>query len=166
MSGQHDPLGANDGSPAPTIDPEGVACPAPIGEGERVILGHGSGGQLSNALLRDVIGPALAAAAPGGPLNDAAVVDVAGTRVAFTTDSFVVSPIRFPGGDIVELAFRLPGGREEYLARAEVVRVRSPRPDRPEMMPGLGLRFVAVDDVAFDAIGDYVEQRMPRFSPA
>ena len=69
-----------------------------------MILGHGSGGQLSNALLRDVIGPALAAASPGGPLNDAAVVDVAGTRVAFTTDSFVVSPIRFPGGDIGELA--------------------------------------------------------------
>ncbi len=69
-----------------------------------MILGHGSGGQLSNALLRDVIGPALAAASPGGPLNDAAVVDVAGTRVAFTTDSFVVSPIQFPGGDIGELA--------------------------------------------------------------
>ena len=104
MSATHDPSVAADGSPAPTIDPEGVACPAPIAEGERVILGHGSGGQLSAALLRDVIGPALAAAAPGGPLNDAAVVEVAGTRLAFTTDSFVVSPIRFPGGDIGELA--------------------------------------------------------------
>lgn len=87
-----------------TIDPAGVACPAPIPEDERVILGHGSGGQLSYALLRDVVGPALAAAAPGGPLNDAAVVEVAGARLAFTTDSFVVSPIRFPGGDIGELA--------------------------------------------------------------
>jgi hydrogenase expression/formation protein HypE len=115
MSVEHDPsAGADgsstttsggDGSPAAaTIDAAGVACPAPIAEGERVILGHGSGGQLSNALLRDVIGPALAAASPGGPLNDAAVVDVAGARVAFTTDSFVVSPIRFPGGDIGELA--------------------------------------------------------------
>ena len=87
-----------------TIDADGVACPAPIPEDQRVILGHGSGGQLSNALMRDVLAPALAVAAPGGPLNDAAVVDVAGTRVAFTTDSFVVSPIRFPGGDIGELA--------------------------------------------------------------
>ncbi len=60
MSIRHDPLVANDGSPAPTIEPEGVVCPAPIAEGERVILGHGSGGQLSAALLRDVIGPALA----------------------------------------------------------------------------------------------------------
>ncbi len=104
MSVEQDQSAVADGSSTPTIEPEGVACPAPIPEGARVILGHGSGGQLSNALLRDVLGPALAAAAPGGPLNDAAVVDVAGTRVAFTTDSFVVSPIRFPGGDIGELA--------------------------------------------------------------
>jgi hydrogenase expression/formation protein HypE len=104
VSVEHDPFVRPDGSSVPTIDPEGVVCPAPIAEGERVILGHGSGGQLSNALLRDVLGPALAAASPGGPLNDAAVVDVAGTRLAFTTDSFVVSPIRFPGGDIGELA--------------------------------------------------------------
>ncbi len=90
--------------PRVTIDPDGAACPAPIPEDQRVILGHGSGGQLSNALMRDVLSPALAAASPGGPLNDAAVVEVAGTRLAFTTDSFVVSPIRFPGGDIGELA--------------------------------------------------------------
>ena len=86
------------------IDANGVACPTPIPEVQRVILGHGSGGQLSAALMRDVIGPALAAAAPGGPLNDAAVVVVAGARLAFTTDSYVVSPLAFPGGDIGELA--------------------------------------------------------------
>ncbi len=90
--------------PRVTIDAEGVACPAPIPEDQRVILGHGSGGQLSNALMRDVLAPALGAAAPGGPLNDAAVVDVPAGRLAFTTDSFVVSPIRFPGGNIGELA--------------------------------------------------------------
>jgi len=87
-----------------TIDADGVACPAPIAQDERVILGHGSGGQLSNALMREVLAPALAAASDGSPLNDAAVVEIAGVRLAFTTDSFVVSPIRFPGGDIGELA--------------------------------------------------------------
>ncbi len=90
-----------------TIDPAGVACPAPFPEDQRVILGHGSGGQLSAALMRDLIGPSLAfgaGAAGVGPLNDAAVVEVAGARLAFTTDSFVVSPLRFPGGDIGELA--------------------------------------------------------------
>ncbi len=90
--------------PQVTIDAEAMACPAPIPEDQRVILGHGSGGQLSSALMRDVLAPALGAASPGGVLNDAAVVDVQGTRLAFTTDSFVVSPIRFPGGDIGELA--------------------------------------------------------------
>ena len=90
--------------PRTAIDSLGASCPAPIPEVERVILGHGSGGQLSAVLMRDVIGPALSAASPGGVLNDAAIVDIAGTRLAFTTDSFVVSPIRFPGGDIGELA--------------------------------------------------------------
>ena len=87
-------------------NPADLACPAPIPELARVLLGHGSGGQLSAALMRDVIGPALAVAggAAEGPLNDAAVVDVAGSRLAFTTDSFVVSPLEFPGGDIGELA--------------------------------------------------------------
>ncbi|MDP2350681.1 MAG: hydrogenase expression/formation protein HypE [Chloroflexota bacterium] len=90
--------------PTATIDAAGVACPAPIPEDQRVILGHGSGGQLSSALMRDLLVPALAPAAPGGVLNDAAIVEIGGARLAFTTDSFVVSPIRFPGGDIGELA--------------------------------------------------------------
>ncbi|HYM83022.1 MAG TPA: hydrogenase expression/formation protein HypE [Candidatus Dormibacteraeota bacterium] len=87
-----------------TVDPAAAACPAPIPETERVLLGHGSGGQLSAALMRDVIAPALAPASPDRPLNDAAVVELAGARLAFTTDSFVVSPLVFPGGDIGELA--------------------------------------------------------------
>ena len=83
--------------PIVTIDADGVYCPAPIPEDQRVILGHGSGGQLSNALMREVLAPALAVAAPGGVLNDAAIVEVPGSRLAFTTDSYVVSPIRFLG---------------------------------------------------------------------
>ena len=87
-------------------NPANLVCPAPIPERARVLLGHGSGGQLSAALMREVIGPALASAGEvsGGPLNDAAVVEIAGNRLAFTTDSFVVSPLEFPGGDIGELA--------------------------------------------------------------
>ncbi len=85
-------------------DPLAASCPAPLEERQRVLLGHGSGGQLSAALMRDVIAPALGAASPGGPLNDAALVDVGGRQLAFTTDSFVVSPLVFPGGDIGGLA--------------------------------------------------------------
>jgi len=96
--------------PVAAPDPANLVCPAPIPERARVLLGHGSGGQLSAVLMREVIGPALAGAAAGahsaavGPLNDAAVVEVAGRQLAFTTDSFVVSPLEFPGGDIGELA--------------------------------------------------------------
>ena len=104
MSGPNNPFAGAIGSSGVTIHAGDVACPAPIPEDQRVILGHGSGGQLSTQLMREVLGPALAPAAPGGPLNDAAVVDVPAGRLAFTTDSFVVSPLRFPGGDIGELA--------------------------------------------------------------
>lgn len=84
-----------------TLDPLTITCPAPHAETERVLLGHGSGGQLMAELLRDVITPALGGS---GVLEDAAVVSVAGTQIVFSTDSFVVAPRFFPGGDIGSLA--------------------------------------------------------------
>ncbi|MPZ79052.1 MAG: hydrogenase expression/formation protein HypE [Actinophytocola sp.] len=84
-----------------TFDPLAITCPTPHAETERVLLGHGSGGQLMAELLRDVITPALGG---GGVLEDAAVVSVAGTQIVFSTDSFVVTPRFFPGGDIGSLA--------------------------------------------------------------
>jgi len=87
-----------------TLDPVAATCPAPLAEAERVLLGHGSGGQLSADLLRDVIIPALGPAAPAGALQDAALVEVGGLELVLSTDSFVVSPAFFPGGDIGSLA--------------------------------------------------------------
>jgi hydrogenase expression/formation protein HypE len=87
-----------------TIDPLAASCPAPRVETERVLLGHGSGGQLSAALIGQILRPALGAAAPEGPLEDAAVVVVDGVDIVVSTDSFVVSPVFFPGGDIGTLA--------------------------------------------------------------
>lgn len=81
-----------------------AACPVPIGHTERILLGHGSGGRLGAQLLEQLILPAfdnpiLAA------LDDSALLPLpGGDRLAFTTDSFVVSPLFFPGGDIGELA--------------------------------------------------------------
>ncbi len=71
--------------------------------GDKILLAHGSGGQLSHELverlfLKHLSHPALA------QLDDSAVLDAAGARLAFTTDSYVVSPIFFPGGDIGKLA--------------------------------------------------------------
>ncbi len=78
-------------------------CPLPLPVGERILLGHGSGGKLSAELLNDVFLPAL-----GNPvldrLEDQAVVSVNGARLAISTDSFVVKPLFFRGGNIGSLA--------------------------------------------------------------
>ena len=70
--------------------------------GERVLLGHGSGGKLYRDLVKDVFVTAFA-----NPvlerLDDAAALSPSG-RIAFTTDAHVVQPLTFPGGDIGRLA--------------------------------------------------------------
>lgn len=68
-----------------------------------ILLGHGSGGKLSHQLLDDLIIPTLSGIALAGQ-NDAAVLEHGGRRLAFTTDSYVVDPIFFPGGNIGCLA--------------------------------------------------------------
>jgi hydrogenase expression/formation protein HypE len=79
------------------------SCPLPIAATDRVLLGHGSGGKLTAELIERLIVPALANPALA-QLDDHAVVEHAGARLAFTTDSYVVTPLFFPGGDIGELA--------------------------------------------------------------
>jgi hydrogenase expression/formation protein HypE len=78
-------------------------CPVPLLECTEVLLGHGSGGKLTADLIERVFLPAFR-----NPylekLDDQAVVEIGGTRLAFTTDSFVVTPVFFPGGDIGSLA--------------------------------------------------------------
>lgn len=68
-----------------------------------ILLGHGSGGKLSHQLLDEFIVPILSGIGPRDR-NDAAVLSPPGGRLAFTTDSYVVDPIFFPGGDIGDLA--------------------------------------------------------------
>ncbi len=70
---------------------------------ERITMAHGAGGKASRALVEGVIVPLLENDALA-QLSDAAVLKVAGARLALTTDAFVVRPIRFPGGSIGELA--------------------------------------------------------------
>jgi len=79
------------------------SCPLPITEFDTVQLGHGSGGQMSHELIRDLFVWAF-----GNPLlndlQDSVVLPSPGAAMAFSTDSFVVDPIFFPGGDIGDLA--------------------------------------------------------------
>jgi hydrogenase expression/formation protein HypE len=78
-------------------------CPLPYGDYTSVVLGHGSGGRLSHDLVEGILLPALGCE-PGRTLEDQAVVEPISGRPAMTTDSFVVRPLFFPGGDIGSLA--------------------------------------------------------------
>ncbi|MGO9752853.1 MAG: hydrogenase expression/formation protein HypE [Solirubrobacteraceae bacterium] len=87
------------------IDVGRWTCPAPLRDHDRVVIGHGGGGTLSAELIEHVILPAFGAAARNAMPTDAAVIDLGGGyRLAFTTDTFVVRPLFFPGGNIGDLA--------------------------------------------------------------
>ena len=103
------------------------SCSMPILDATEVLLGHGSGGKLTADLVERLFLPAFR-----NPylnkLDDQAVLEVKGTRVAFTTDSFVVTPIFFPGGDIGRLAVNgtvndlaMSGARPLYLSAAFIL---------------------------------------------
>ncbi|SDD79332.1 hydrogenase expression/formation protein HypE [Glycomyces harbinensis] len=84
-----------------TTDPLTATCPLPRTDTDAVLMGHGAGGRLFAELLDTVIGPIIGA----DPVaEDAAVVAVDGVGVVVSTDSFVVTPHDFPGGDIGSLA--------------------------------------------------------------
>lgn len=78
-------------------------CPVPMVASDHVSLGHGSGGKLSAELMRDVFLPAFRNETLER-MEDQATVTLGGTRIAMTTDSFVVKPLFFRGGDIGSLA--------------------------------------------------------------
>ena len=89
---------------ADPIDTDGWSCPLPLRGQDRVVIGHGGGGRLSAELVEHVFLPAFGTS-PEAELHDAAVLDVrATTRLAFSTDSYVVRPLFFPGGCIGDLA--------------------------------------------------------------
>ena len=93
-----------DGGAGPGIAAEGWSCPLPLRQHDRIVLGHGGGGQLSAELVEHLFLPALGR--PGAELHDAAAlaVPVGAGRLAVTTDSYVVQPLFFPGGCIGDLA--------------------------------------------------------------
>lgn len=84
------------------IDPADWVCPLPLRETKRIVLGHGGGGVLSEELIENLFLPAFGGSA--GVSRDSALLDVSGGRIALTTDSYVVQPLFFPGGNIGDLA--------------------------------------------------------------
>ena len=84
-------------------DPLNLVCPIPIGSYPTVLLAHGGGGRLMQQLIDHVFAPAFSNPALDAR-HDAAIVTVGSARLALTTDSYVVKPLFFPGGDIGSLA--------------------------------------------------------------
>src|SRR5665647_3388455 len=80
-----------------------LACPSPVSTFDRVQLGHGSGGKMSAALIEEHFLPHFQNEALDR-LGDGTLVDVGGVEIVVSTDTFVVSPLEFPGGDIGSLA--------------------------------------------------------------
>jgi len=86
-----------------TIASTGLVCPTPMTSSERIQLGHGSGGKLSAALVREHFLPHFGNEVLA-QLGDAATLELPHGRIAVSTDTFVVSPLEFPGGNIGTLA--------------------------------------------------------------
>ena len=111
------------------------SCPVPFEDSTEVLLSHGSGGKLTADLIERLFLPAFR-----NPyldrLDDQAVVPIDGIRLAFTTDSYVVTPIFFPGGDIGQLAVHgtvndlaMSGAHPLYLSAAFILEEGLPLAD-------------------------------------
>ncbi|RNC68155.1 MAG: hydrogenase expression/formation protein HypE [Desulfuromonadales bacterium] len=123
-----------------------------------ILLGHGSGGKLSHQLLDDLIIPTLSGIPLAGQ-NDAAVVEHGGQRLAFTTDSYVVDPIFFPGGNIGSLAVNgtvndlaMMGARPLFMSTGLIIEEGFSRTELAEILASMreaadaaGVRIVTGD---------------------
>jgi len=112
-----------------------TACPAPILDHKAIVLGHGSGGKLTHQLVQKMILPLFS-----NPIleaqHDGAVFSLGGARVAFSTDSYVVHPVFFPGGNIGDLAVNgtvndlsMCGARPQYLSASLIIEEGLPMAD-------------------------------------
>ena len=106
---------------------EGWTCPLPLRDSPTIVMGHGGGGAMSAELVDHVFLPSF-----GDPtleqLGDSAVLELAGGRLAFSTDSYVVRPLFFPGGCIGDLAVNgtvndvaMSGGQAMFLSTAFIL---------------------------------------------
>jgi hydrogenase expression/formation protein HypE len=96
-----------------------LSCPIPLEQYPHVLLAHGGGGKLMHQLIDRMFAPAF----QFGVQHDAAVVNLSTSKIAMTTDSYVVRPLFFPGGDIGSLSVHgtvndlaMSGARPLYLS--------------------------------------------------
>jgi len=98
-----------------------ISCPVPMKNQDKILLAHGSGGKFTSELIESLFLPAFGRS--GEMLHDGAFLSIGGQELAFTTDSYVVQPLFFPGGNIGDLAvygtindLAMCGARPLYLS--------------------------------------------------
>jgi hydrogenase expression/formation protein HypE len=114
---------------------DGITCPLPLMEYKNVLLAHGGGGKLSHQMIQKIFISQFKNDLLD-PLHDGAMFTLGGARCAFSTDSYVINPIFFPGGDIGTLAVNgtvndlaMCGARPLYLSSAFIIEEGLPMED-------------------------------------
>ncbi len=104
-----------------------VSCPIPVEQYPQVLLAHGGGGKLMQQLLEKMVFSVFKNSEDIPP-HDAAVINLPSSKIAFTTDSYVIHPLFFPGGDIGSLAINgtvndlaMGGARPLYLSLGLII---------------------------------------------
>src|SRR5262245_3603489 len=127
-----------------SLPADAPACPVPRTESERVLLAHGEGGRLMRRLIRDLLLQRLDNAALR-PLADGAVLPSLAGQLVLSTDSYVVSPLFFPGGDIGKLAVHgtvndlaVCGARPLYLTLGLILEEGLPLDTLRQVVESLG----------------------------
>lgn len=123
---------------------EGWVCPAPLRDHPTIVMGHGGGGKLTAELVQHLFLPAFRSAALD-QLGDAAVLPPAAGRLALSTDSFVVRPLFFPGGNIGDLAVNgtvndlaMSGARPLYLTAGFILEEGMPLDQLGQIAASMG----------------------------
>ena len=128
-----------------------LSCPLPLNGSDRILLGHGSGGRMTADLIARCFLPAFRNEHLA-KLDDQAVVDVGGVRLAFSTDAYVVTPLFFPGGDIGDLAVNgtvndlaMSGARPLYLSAAFILEEGFPLADLERIVTSMSKAAASAD---------------------
>ncbi len=113
--------------PEPSGNEFRLSCPLPLDRHATVQMAHGGGGRMMRGLIEGMFFPAFRRG-KSTPPHDSAVLDVDSVRLAFTTDTFVVHPLFFPGGDIGKLAvcgtvndLAMSGAKPAWLSAAFIL---------------------------------------------
>ena len=126
------------------IDISGWVCPMPLRDYPQIVLGHGGGGKLSGDLVEHLFLPAFQNDALAS-LADGAALTIGEARLAFSTDSYVVRPLFFPGGSIADLAINgtvndlsMLGARPLFLSVGLIIEEGLPMPTLGALVERLG----------------------------